>query len=652
MSKRHSVAKQQSASALTRPPAEKGADGGRTGRILCALAIVAWTLIAFLPAFSHGFVDWDDPDNFLNNPHYRGLAWENIQWMFSTFHMGHYQPLSWLSLGIDATIAKLMWGDALDPRPYHATNVLLHMANALLVFAIAHTLLRRVGPLDTARKQWPRLLAATIAALLFSVHPLRVESVAWATERRDLLSGGFVLLSVVAYLRAVRPEQPRYRFWLAVSLALFLLSLMSKVIGVTLPVVLLVLDWYPLKRLHFNAGAWFTRAALSILLEKAPYFALSVVFSIIATVGQGSNRWLVTLDMHPPGARLVQALYGLTFYAWKTVLPLNLLPLYQLEYPMNLAEPRYVFGAITTILAIILVTTLIIAGRARAFIAAALIYGVMLLPVLGLVQNGSQIVADRYSYLACIGWAVAGGAAWLWTVNRCHASASRVVLGLVTGLIIAVLSALTWRQSLVWRDTASLWTHTHMGDPRSTLAMNGYGYVLLGQGRLDEAIGLFQRVIDATPDNDKAHHNLWAALQRKGDVQELERAYLRGEGIPLIAARAHYQHGMMLLNRRDEAGAIEHLGAAWALDPTHLPSGANLGIALHRAGRSADAVQQFQAVLRDHPDYFSARYNIAFPLRALKRMDEAVEHLRVAVTVNPQHDGARKLLTELSPSAP
>src|SRR5579862_3115769 len=225
-------------------PAPAAAPRARGGmRWMCCLVACA-VVVAFAPVWNCDFVNWDDSINLLENPAYRGLSAAHLRWMFTTFRGGHYQPLSWVTLGFDYTL----WG--MQPRGYHLTNLLLHTANALLVFALARTLLRHAAT-PRAAEDSRLTFAAACAALVFAIHPLRVESVAWVTERRDVLSGFFLLLTVLAYVRmtdACRQERDaggRWRVWYGVSLGTFILSLLSKAWGMTLPLVLIVLDVYP-----------------------------------------------------------------------------------------------------------------------------------------------------------------------------------------------------------------------------------------------------------------------------------------------------------------------------------------------------------------------------------------------------------------------
>jgi hypothetical protein len=276
--------------------------------------------VAFLPVLGNGFIpNWDDRTNFLDNPWYRGLGPAQLRWMFTTFHAGHYIPLTWLSLGLD----YLLWG--LDPAGYHLTSLLLHAATALAFYFLARRLFRLALPPATspAALRW----GAATAALLFAVHPLRVESVAWATERRDVLSGLFYVLALLAYLKMVEAEPGRRRGLHLASLALFVCALLSKSITVTLPVTLLVLDVYPLRRLGGPAG-W---RAPRPWLEKLPFFALSAAAAAVAFAALlplGNARSVADMGL---GIRTFLSVYGLAFYLFTTVAPLDLSPLYPLS---------------------------------------------------------------------------------------------------------------------------------------------------------------------------------------------------------------------------------------------------------------------------------------------------------------------------------
>jgi tetratricopeptide (TPR) repeat protein len=609
--------------------------------LACVLVIII-TFVAFWPALNNQFVDWDDPDNFLRNPDYRGLDWRHLSWMFTTFHMGHYQPLTWLTLGLDSIWGRMFFDDELDPRPYHFTNVILHAANAALVLLVSLRLLQRAQRSTNRQINMSRvnteahvdcrfvdvltvrssiLCAALVAALFFSVHPLRVESVAWVTERRDLLSAFFLLLSVLAYLAAQSaPGAPgaARRRWMAVTFVLFACSLLSKVIGVTLPVVLLIMDWYPLRRLDASPVNWLKPPSRRVVMEKLPFFALSLAFALIATIGQASNRWLMALDAHPLPARIMQSFYGLEFYVWKTLIPTNLLPLYQMTFPLDYLKPKFFMAAAVVIFAA--VAAIALRRRAPWFLAAAAVYAIMLGPVLGLVQNGSQIVADRYSYLSCIPWAMLVGGAVAALLNTQRRFIVMLTISASAGVLIT-LATLTWRQTRVWRDTESLWKHTHFGDPEGTFAKNGYGFALLQKGQFPEAIALFREVLAVTPQNDKARANLISALS---------------------------QNGTALLNQEQFAEAAREFEAALELNPFHAASRTNLGICHEYLGHRDEAARQYQLAIDADPNLYQPRFNLAKILGATGQTDLAIEQLRIVLRLKPDHAGAAAALKSLT----
>lgn len=616
---------------------------------IAAIAVFIGTLVVFMPAMHNDFIDWDDTDNFVRNDGFRGLDAEHLSWMFSTFHMGHYQPLTWLTLGVDYTWGGKVFGEhptygyGMDPRSYHLTNVILHAVNAALVFFLARLLIVLALP---RANQFAVVAGAACAGLLFGVHPLRVESVAWATERRDLLSGLFLLLAVLSYLHGHcrATSSPRVK-WSLIAPGCFVLSLLSKVMGVTLPVVLLILDVFPLRRLERNPARWLAGQNRRVLIEKIPYIALSVVFSLIATIGQGRNQWLVTLEMHGPFERIMQSMYGLVFYVWKTIIPIDLSPLYQMRMPLDVTQPRLVIAAIIVVVA---AAALIAFRRAvPAVVAAALTYAIMVLPVLGLMQNGPQLVADRYSYLPCISVAVlAGGAAVLLLMRT--TAAARYAAVAIAAIALAGLSWLTREQLRVWRDTGSFWTAVYQFDPQSAHAQNGYGYALLQQGRVDEAIELFRSAIQLQPQNEKAHHNLWDALRLKGDMAGLASTLESLMTTDSVATAAGYELGNLMLEQGDSTRAAAVLREVVQRDPSHLRARTNLGLALMRLNQLNESIDQLQEAVRLDPNFFPARYNLGLALRADGQTQQAIEQLRIAAQLRPDHVRVREALDSLT----
>src|SRR3989475_6579564 len=282
------------------------------------LVIAFSTFAAFLPTLQNQFVSWDDDKNFLENPHYRGLGWTHLRWMWTT-HLGHYIPLTWMTLGLD----YLLWG--MNPVGYHLTNLLLHAANAVVFFFVVRRILT-LALLGASERGLALAVSAGFAALVFAIHPLRVESVAWATERRDVLSGLFYLLTILVYLRASeRGERGRGWYWGAV--ALFACALLSKSMVVNLPIVLLILDVYPLRRLGGSLG-WWSEPARRVYVEKIPFVLLAAAASAIALMAQFSHDTMVSVVQLSALGRLAVAGYGLSFYPSKTGAPRSLSPLY------------------------------------------------------------------------------------------------------------------------------------------------------------------------------------------------------------------------------------------------------------------------------------------------------------------------------------
>src|SRR5438132_2776639 len=373
-------------------------------RWLAPLLVALFTLAAFLPALQNQFVNWDDKDNFLDNPHYRGLGWTHLRWMWTT-HLGHYIPLTWMTLGLD----YLLWG--MNPVGYHLTSLVLHAANAVVFFFVVCRILTLALPAPSERGH---ALTAGFAALVFAIHPLRVESVAWVTERRDVLSGLFYLLTILVYLRdCERGERGRGWYWL--SVAVFVCALLSKSMVVNLPVVLLILDVYPLRRLGGAIG-WWSEPARRVYVEKIPFVLLAAAASAIAVMAQVSIHAALPLAQLGVPSRLAISAYGLSFYLGKMIVPVNLSPIYELPRTVSPWAMPFIlsFGLAVAITAIVLTLRRRVLGLPAAWLA----YLVVLLPVLGIFQSGPQIAADRYTYLAGLGWAILAGAGLLSSWSR------------------------------------------------------------------------------------------------------------------------------------------------------------------------------------------------------------------------------------------
>src|SRR3989442_8124192 len=597
-------------------------------RWLVPLLVVLCTLAAFLPTLQNHFVNWDDDKNFLDNHHYRGLTWQQLSWMWTT-HLGHYIPLTWMTLGMD----YLLWG--MNPVGYHLTSLLLHAASAVVFYFVVVRILTLALP-RLADRGHALVASAGFAALVFAIHPLRVESVAWVTERRDVLSGLFYLLTLLTYLRACeRPELGRW--WYGLSVALFGCALLSKSMAVSLPVVLLILEVYPLRRLGGSLG-WASASARRVYVEKIPFVLLAAAASALALLAQLSSRAMFAVaDLSALDGLAVSA-YGLSFYLEKTVVPLILSPLYVLRQTLNPAATPFIvsYGGVLAVTAI----ALALRRRWPGLPAAWLAYVVVLLPVLGIAQSGPQIAADRYTYLAALGWAILAGAGlmscWrLSTSSTTGAPATWGLAGIATGVVIA-LGVLTWNQVQVWQDSERLWTHAVAVDPNSFMAHNNLGYALDRQSKPAEAIEHYRQALRIKPDYAEAHNNVGHALDRQGQPAEAIEHFQQALRIQPETSQAHVNWGLALDRQGKPAEAIEHFQQALRIQPEKAEAHSNLGVVLGQQGKPAEAIEHFQQALRIKPDNAEAHSNGGVGLGQQGKPAEAIEHFRQALRIQPE----------------
>ena len=587
---------------------------------LVPVLIALVTFAAFLPTLQNQFVTWDDAKNFLENAHYRGLGWTHIRWMWTT-HLGHYIPLTWMTLGLD----YLLWG--MNPFGYHLTSLLLHAANAVVFFFVVHRILTLALPSPSERGH-ALAVAAGFAALVFAIHPLRVESVAWVTERRDVLSGLFYLSAILMYLRACE-RGARGRGWYWAAVGLFAGALLSKSMVVNLPFVLLILDVYPLRRLGGFVG-WWSEPARRIYIEKIPFVLLAAAASAIAVMAQSSVHAAASLAQLSVPGRLAVAAYGLGFYPRKMVVPVNLSPLYELPRTVDPMAPPFIlsYALVLAIMAIVLALRRRVPGLPAAWVA----YVVVLLPVLGIVQSGPQIAADRYTYLAGLGGAILAGAGLLscWRTSRTSKTGTPTTLPIagVATCVVVGLGALTWNQAQVWHDSEKLWTHALARDPQSSIAENNLGVVRADQSKLAEAIEHYQRALQMRPDYADAYFNLGNALFQQGKLAEASDHYRQALAIKRDHARAHNNWGVVLARQGKLAEAGDHFQAALHIGPDNADAHTNLGNALFQQGKLAEASDHFRQALRLKPDHAAAQSGLVQAQRGLGTGNQDPAHSR------------------------
>lgn len=598
------------ADARTLPPPGSGPAGSGPRGVVAApergtrglalglgLALVAAVLVTFAPALDGAILGWDDEAVLAPTSDFRGLGPAQLRWMFTTTHLGHYQPLTWLSYGLDHLLAGRD-----DPGTYHRTNLLLHAAGTVLMMLLGARLVRLgLGERVSARGA---LLAGAAAAVLWGLHPLRAESVAWITERRDVLSGVLLLGAALSYVRSVRAGSAAVASagWSAACAGLLGLSLLSKAWGMSFFVIALILDWYPLRRLPPGIAGLASRDALRLAVQKTPLIAMGVAAAVMAGAAQRSAVAAKPLSEWGVADRAVQSVYGLWFYVQKSLMPSGLSPMYELPTPLDPGSARFV--AAYAAVAVGLAAALVAARRARGWAAAAGAYAVMLAPVLGVLQSGDQLVADRYSYLALVGPAIAlaGTGAWLWARSAGLGAGrpTRLALGGGFGVAAAALAATAFAQASVWRTTEALWTHAVSVTP-TPIPLTNLAIEKVRLGKADEAVPLLARAVELRPSDGRARYMLANQFRRLRRFADAEAAYLAAAANLPQAYIARVNLASMYINDLGRpADAVEQLRLAVAdverggRRPLSGVPYLALGDALRRTGDAAGARASFE----------------------------------------------------------
>lgn len=535
----------------------------RIAALGAALAIL--TIAAFSGVLTAHFVNFDDEDYITTNPNVQaGLNATSIAWAFTTTDCANWHPLTWLSYLADIQ----MFG--LDAGSHHRTSVLIHAANVVLLFLL---LVRMTGAV------W----RPAFVACLFGVHPLHVESVAWISERKDVLSMLFWLLTCFAWLRWLENRTaPRY----APVVALFALGLMAKPMLVSLPFTLLLLDSWPLKRTDLRP----------LLLEKAPLFAMSALSSAVTFYAQRSGGAVQSLDNFPIGDRLANAIVGYATYLGKTFWPSKL----AVFYPYSLATvPAWAVPVLAVLLVVVSVLVLRL-RRSCGYLAFGWFWYIgTLVPVIGLVQVGSQSMADRYTYVPLIGIFVA--LTWGAVELASRVKIARSALAAGAAAIVAVLFVATRAQAAYWHDSEALFTHALAVTRDNWLAHANLGSALETKGRLGDAIAQQKEALRIRPTYTEAHYNLGLELEKSGRhaeaIEEFQRALLLRPGY----ARAHNNLAGVLAGQGRNAAAMEHLELAIRYEPGNIESRYNYAGLLLASGRTEEAIAQYEAILRLNP---------------------------------------------------
>jgi tetratricopeptide (TPR) repeat protein len=567
--------------------------------VVCGFLLLAVGLV-FGRTINHEFVEYDDNEYIYENPHItQGSIAEKIGWAFQGGYANNWHPLTWLSHILDYELYGLQAGG------HHATSVLLHAAAAVLLFLV---LRRMTGDL------WPSAFVAAI----FAIHPLRVESVAWVAERKDVLSGLFFMLTLLAYVGYVRRPFSLNRY--LTVMALFALGLMAKPMLVTLPLVLLLLDYWPLGRL--------VAVTRRVVLEKIPLFVLAAASCVATTLAQGQA--VAGLSKVSLLARLYNAPVSYEAYLGQFFYPVRLAALYP-----HLGPQLPLWKAVAALLVLAAISIAVLKSRRRrpAVFVGWFWYLGMLVPVIGLVQVGSQAMADRYTYLPQIGLCMA----LAWGASQAVPSwpYRRWLCGIGSALVLAILMACAWRQTTFWRNSVALWNHALECTSRNSVAHNNFGYVLSGGGQTAEAIAHYRQALEIEPDYVEAHNNLGTTLAGLGRMDEAIVEYRKALKSKPDFAGAHNNLGNALFRRGQIAEAAAHYRKALEAEPDFADAHNGLGNALQGLGRLNDAIAEYRKALESKPDDASAHNNLANALKGIGQIDAAIAEYRKSVKINP-----------------
>lgn len=578
---------------------------------VCALIAVI-VLGVFAPALGNGFVGYDDGDYVAGNPHVRsGLSRENLIWALTASHANNWHPLTWISHQADSTLFGL------EPRGHHLTSVVLHAINTALLFWWLNSVTGRLMP-------------SAFVALGFGLHPLRVESVAWVAERKDVLSTLFWMLTLIAYTMWVRK---RGAALYALTAAFLAAGLLAKQMLVTLPAALLILDWWPLRR---------EEPVRRLVMEKLPLLALSAIFSAVAITVQSATGAASSLDRLPLGPRLENALVSSVGYLGKIAWPMDLSVFY--PFPLGGIPAWKVAGATV---ALITISVIALQQREkRPWLAAGWAWYILtLLPVIGIVQVGMQSMGDRYTYVPMIGLLLA----IVW-----EASAWPRLGPAAGGLVLAAWSALTIRQIPVWKDGVTLFTQALRADSENFVAHDNLGVELDRRGQFEEALHHYRETLRIKPGDRNGESNFALASFAKGE--RLAAAGKQDEALAVFREGLRYRPrhalarvhvGRILSAKQQPAEALREFDTAIEIEPSLAAAHMGRGVVLAQSNRPTEARAAFEKTVEIEPNHVEARFDLGIVLAVLGRTAEARSHFEAAIRLNPGFQPAKEALAQI-----
>ncbi len=594
---------------------------------LIILLLIVSTYIAFAGVLRAGFTNCDDNGYVTQNAQIKaGISWETIVWSFTTTKYANWHPLTWLSLALDKTLFGL------DATYFHATNLFFHLLSSILLFVVLRQMTRS-------------LWQSAFVAFVFALHPLHVESVAWISERKDVLAGFFMMLTLGAYVLYHQSSQKKYYF---LTIALFTLGLMAKPMLVTLPFVLLLLDYWPLNRMILNnmrLKSEKKRPTLTLqqcLVEKVPLIALSLASSVVTFLAQQRGEAMKMGDSLPIQERVINGIISYAQYIGKTILPIDLAIFY--PHPGSQFSPGLLVGA-SILLSVI--TIIVWKNKTqRPFLLVGWLWFLgTLIPMIGFVQVGMQGMADRYMYMPIIGLAfmLAWGIPSFITSWKHRRS---LFIGAFTFVIVGMMFG-TYTQVVHWKNSKALMEHALAVTSGNYFAHYCLGLDLADSGKTEEAILHFREALRIKPTFPLTYNNLGAALSRKGKYDEAISNFRESISIMPLHAPTYNNFGVTLAQQGKLDEAATHWTRAVELDPEFADAHANLGRLFFLQGKMMEAMRSFETALRFDANHVNAHFNYGNLLEKTGKVNEAKFHYSEVLRVAPGFQAARKALNQL-----
>jgi tetratricopeptide (TPR) repeat protein len=615
-----------------------------------AASVSLITFLVYLPSLQNEFISrWDDGQYILNNVFIRSFNINLFKKAFFGFYAANWHPLTWISHAVDC----VFWG--LNPVGHHLTNNILHTGNTFIVVLLAARLVEAGKVPDVGFSDNGALIAAATTGILFGVHPLHVESVAWVSERKDLLCGLFFLLSVMTYLgyatkseevssSAARSETRILSKYYLFSLAFFILALLSKPMAVSLPVVLLVLDWYPLRRIGSMKS--FRLACI----EKLPFVAFSFVSSILAILAQKAGGAMEMNESVPFSTRLLVAAESLVAYLWKIVMPVNLSPYY--PYPKNVSLLSWQYLSAVVLALGITAACMVIVKKRKVFLSAWGYYVVTLIPVSGIVQVGGQAMADRYMYLPSIGPFLLLGLLAAWAYEKARAAEKwgvslKIAAASAFLFVFIPMGYLTVRQITAWKNDIDLWSSVIAEEPTNIpQAYTNRGLALYDTGRIDLAIDDFSKALAVDPGSYEAYNFRGSALDNMGQPDKAIADFDKAIALNPRYAEAYYNRGISCGKIGLLEDSIKSFDKALELDPNKAEAYVSRGVSYARAGRNNEALEDFNKAILLNSNNAMAYFNRAnfYSQAGNKRLAESDFQIACDLGVKQGCDSLQALL--------